>query len=68
MPFIDSLDVAARIRRICMKAEIVFVSSELHYAVEAFNLNALDYLLKPLEPPRLAQTIKKLLRRMKSGN
>jgi two-component system LytT family response regulator len=64
MQFINGLEVAARMRRICADAEIVVVTAELHYAVEAFNLNAMDYLLKPIEQIRLDQTIMKLLRRM----
>jgi two-component system, LytTR family, response regulator len=64
MQFINGLEVAAQISRICVNAEIVFMTTELDYAVEAFNLNAMDYLLKPMEAHRLDQTIMKLLRRM----
>ncbi len=31
------------------------------YAIRAFEINALDYLLKPVQPQRLAETVKKLL-------
>jgi two-component system LytT family response regulator len=64
MQFINGLEIAARLGRLCVDAEIVFVTVEPHYAVEAFNLNVMDYLLKPLEQPRLDQTIMKLLRRV----
>jgi two-component system LytT family response regulator len=64
MQFINGLEVAARLGRLCVDAEIVFVTVDPHYAVEAFNLNVMDYLLKPLEQPRLDQTIMKLLRRV----
>lgn len=39
---------------------VVFVTAHDHHAVEAFELNALDYLLKPVEPGRLARTIDRL--------
>jgi two-component system, LytTR family, response regulator len=64
MQFINGLDVAVRISRTYVDVEIVFMTAELHYAVEAFNLNAMDYLLRPIEQARLDQTIMKLLRRI----
>ncbi len=41
--------------------EVVFVTAYDEYAIRAFEINALDYLLKPVQPVRLAETIKKLL-------
>lgn len=41
--------------------EVVFVTAYDEYAIRAFEINALDYLLKPVQPQRLAETIKKLL-------
>lgn len=41
--------------------EIVFVSAYDDYAIRAFEVNALDYLLKPVQPNRLAETVKKIL-------
>ncbi len=40
--------------------EVVFVTAYDEYAIKAFEINALDYLLKPVQPERLAETIKKL--------
>jgi len=40
--------------------DIVFVTAYDEHAIKAFELNAFDYLLKPVEPQRLAETIKKL--------
>ena len=37
-----------------VRARVVFVTAFDHYAVRAFELHALDYLLKPVEPERLA--------------
>lgn len=62
MPKINGLEAAARISQICPDAEIIFVTAYSQYAVDAFNLNALDYLLKPLQRKRVDQTIAKLLK------
>lgn len=40
---------------------IVFTTAYDEYALKAFEYNALDYLLKPIEPQRLEDTVKKLI-------
>ncbi|MEO8761691.1 MAG: response regulator [Bacteroidia bacterium] len=40
--------------------EIIFITAHDEYALRAFEINALDYLLKPVQPERLAETLKKL--------
>jgi two-component system LytT family response regulator len=66
MPKINGLEAAARASQICPDAEIIFVTAYSQYAVDAFNLNALDYLLKPLQRKRLDQAIAKLLKQTES--
>jgi two-component system LytT family response regulator len=39
---------------------VVFTTAYDEYAVKAFEVNALDYLVKPIEPKRLAETIQKI--------
>jgi len=39
---------------------VVFTTAYDEYALQAFQVNALDYLLKPIQPERLAEAIKKL--------
>jgi two-component system LytT family response regulator len=57
MPGGSGFDLLARLDRV---PRIVFTTAFDHYAVKAFDVNALDYLLKPIEPARLATAIAKL--------
>ncbi len=43
-----------------IKAKVIFVTAYDEYAIRAFEVNACDYLLKPVNPIRLAVTIKRL--------
>ncbi len=43
--------------------EVIFTTAYDEYALKAFDFNALDYLLKPIEPDRLKESITKLLKR-----
>ncbi len=47
--------------------QIVFVTAHDEYAIRAFDVNALDYLLKPVQPDRLADTVRKLRDRMQES-
>jgi len=58
MPGLDGLSVARQLRE--QDAElphVIFVTAYDQHAVEAFRLKAMDYLLKPVEKGRLAETI-----------
>src|SRR5438105_1598221 len=46
--------------RVDVDFKIIFVTAFDNYAIRAFEVNALDYLLKPVNPTRLAQTIARL--------
>jgi DNA-binding LytR/AlgR family response regulator len=61
MPGMSGVDAANHIGR---RAHLVFVTAYDHYAVEAFAQGALDYLLKPVEQPRLAETVARLEERL----
>jgi two-component system LytT family response regulator/two-component system response regulator LytT len=63
MPGLDGVGVVRRLRE--MEAELphfVFVTAYEQYAVEAFRLQAMDYLLKPVDKLRLAETIERAQR------
>jgi DNA-binding LytR/AlgR family response regulator len=64
MPGLSGVDAANHIGR---RAHLVFVTAYDHYAVQAFAQGALDYLLKPVEPARLAETVSRLKDRLQSS-
>src|SRR4051812_17648234 len=64
MPGLSGVDAANHIGR---RAHLVFVTAYDHYAVQAFAQGALDYLLKPVEPARLAETVSRLKERVQSS-
>jgi len=64
MPGLSGVDAANQIGR---RAHLVFVTAYDHYAVQAFAQGALDYLLKPVEPARLVETVSRLQERLHSS-
>lgn len=46
--------------------EIVFITAYSQYAIDAFELNVMDYLLKPIQQNRLEKTVKRLRNRFNS--
>ena len=57
MPGGTGFDLLTQLDRV---PRIVFTTAYDQYAVKAFDVNALDYLLKPIEPERLASALRKL--------
>ena len=58
MPGLDGIGVVRQLREKGIdQPRIIFVTAYDQYAVEAFRLEAMDYLLKPLDKARLAETI-----------
>ena len=60
MPGLDGLELARVLSRFACPPEIVFVTAFEQHAVEAFELQAVDYLLKPVRPERLSDAIRRL--------
>jgi len=61
MPGLNGIDAA---RGIARRAEVVFVTAYEQYAVQAFEQGALDYLVKPIDAERLADTVQRLQARL----
>lgn len=63
MPGLDGMGVVREVREKGLEAPyFIFVTAYDQYAVEAFRLQALDYLLKPVDKGRLAETIERARR------
>lgn len=67
MPGLSGMDVAAASAELSPDTRVVFVTAYNQYAVDAFEKGAIDYLLKPIEPKRLASTIERLKARAQTG-
>ncbi|NCT94087.1 MAG: response regulator [Chitinophagaceae bacterium] len=57
MPGKTGFDLLAEVEK---APKVIFTTAYDEYAIKAFEVNALDYLLKPVEPKRLADAIQKL--------
>lgn len=60
MPEMSGLELAEKIIEAGIDIEIVFVTAYNKYALEAFRVNAIDYILKPLSSDDISQTITRL--------
>lgn len=61
MPGLSGIDVA---RRIDGRAQVVFVTAYGDHALAAFDAGAVDYVMKPVEVPRLGQAIERVRQRV----
>jgi two-component system, LytTR family, response regulator len=59
MPGLSGLDIIDEVGAALMPI-VVFVTAHHHYAVKAFEVNALDYLTKPVEPERLKAALERV--------
>ncbi|WP_313072225.1 response regulator [Lacrimispora sp.] len=66
MPEMDGMEFANLLMERGSSASVVFVTGYGEYAVEAFELEATDYLLKPISRERLAKTIGRLIKKQQS--
>lgn len=60
MPGLTGLEVATAAAQASPRTQIVFVTAYDQYAIDAFERGAIDYLLKPVQPARLAATVQRL--------
>jgi two-component system LytT family response regulator/two-component system response regulator LytT len=64
MPGLNGFEVARRLLEDGDPPAVVFVTAFDRHAIEAFDVNALDYLLKPVEANRLDQTLQRARKRL----
>ena len=67
MPGLDGLALAQTIAALPQPPAVVFVTAHSGHAVQAFELEAMDYLTKPVRLERLQQALQKVERLAKSG-
>jgi len=68
MPGMDGISLSKEMRRIDCSTHIIFATAYDTYALQAFELDALDYILKPFEDERIKQTVRKIMERMELEN
>jgi len=67
MPGMTGLETARQMMALPVFPQIIFVTAWDQFALEAFDVNALDYLLKPLEPERLSRALNRVRNRLLKG-
>ncbi len=63
MPGLTGFEVARRVMQAGFDSQVVFVTAFDQYAIDAFEVNAVDYLLKPVAPDRLAAAVDRARKR-----
>lgn len=68
MPGMSGLELGAAIQELPRQPHIIFITAYDEYAVKAFEVNAVDYLLKPVEPARVKKAIDKVVKITQEAN
>jgi two-component system, LytTR family, response regulator LytT len=66
MPGLSGFEVARQVAARQLRSHVIFVTAFDQYAVEAFEVNAVDYVLKPVEKSRLEQALQRARRRLEA--
>ncbi len=61
MPGLDGLDLARVLARFAQRPHVVFVTAYDEHAIDAFDLRAIDYVLKPVRAERLAEAVRRVV-------
>jgi len=64
MPGLTGFEVARRLLLVDVPPQLVFVTAFDQYAIDAFSVNAVDYVLKPVDADRLEQTLDRVRQRV----
>lgn len=65
MPFVDGMTAAEEIRKVDQEVVIIFITNMQQYAIRGYAVDALDYVLKPVNYFAFCQRIDRALARMK---
>ncbi|MEO7235878.1 MAG: response regulator, partial [Lapillicoccus sp.] len=61
MPGLDGLDLAKVLARFADRPQVVFVTAYEEHAVDAFELQATDYVMKPIRTERLGEAVRRVV-------
>ncbi len=61
MPDMNGMKLSQKIMEIDKNIAVVFITAYSKYAVEAFRLDAMDYLMKPIDKEKVAQTLDRII-------
>ena len=67
MPGMDGIDVARALSASAVDPAVVFVTAFDNFAVAAFDVAAIDYLMKPVQPERLARALERVRDHLAGG-
>jgi two-component system, LytTR family, response regulator len=67
MPEIDGMRLSSLILDLDASIDVVFVTAYDDFAVQAFDMSALDYLMKPVTAQRMSKTLDKIIRKHRSA-
>ncbi len=59
MPGMDGIEVAQHLQKLAQPPAVIFTTAYDHYACQAFEVNAVDYLMKPVRAARLSAALSK---------
>lgn len=62
MPGLDGMELARVLARFAHRPAVVFVTAHDQHAVDAFAISAVDYVMKPVRPERLAEAVRRVVR------
>ncbi|MCO7125478.1 response regulator [Sporolactobacillus shoreicorticis] len=62
MPELNGIELAEALQAADERIDIIFTTAYDEFAIKAFELNAIDYLLKPIMKPRLTKAVERLLK------
>jgi two-component system, LytTR family, response regulator LytT len=68
IPIINGVELANRIIELDKNIHIVFTTSFEEHAIKAFEIEALDYLLKPFDESRVSKTVKRIRAKINNNN
>lgn len=68
MPKTNGMQLAEALHKLKNPPQVVFVTAYSEYALDAFGVDATDYLMKPVETDRLAQALDKIVEHIKPLN